>query len=381
MAHLQIAILFPVILRVSLLVLMFCYFLLFIIILYGWNKSTKTAIPAPKSLPTVCVIIAARNEEKNLPLLLNDLRNQDYPTIMTEIIIADDHSDEPISSLVSSQALYLPNLRIIRLPERLYGKKNALLYAASFSNSDMLLFTDADCRLNQGWIRSFARYYTNNKPALIIGLVDYTDCKRMIQKIFHLEFIALVVSGAGTAALGFPTLCNGANLAVDRKLYLSLSNELLIRFPSGDDVFLLHAVKHANIGPIYINRVKSSLVRTIPPDTFRKFMNQRARWISKSTDYYDSDTLFGNLALLAGLIDSLLTGRFMLLFIIFCTKTMADCLVTGAGLSYFGGIHNILLIPIFEILYPFYMLVTSLRGLMQFYSWKGRPHPDFIPPA
>ena len=50
--------------------------------------------PASNSPLTVSIIVAARNEEEHLPILLSSLSKQDYPKNKLEIIISDDRSTD-----------------------------------------------------------------------------------------------------------------------------------------------------------------------------------------------------------------------------------------------------------------------------------------------
>ena len=47
-----------------------------------------------QDLPLASVIIAARNEEENLPALLKDLTKQSYPLDKLEVIIVNDRSTD-----------------------------------------------------------------------------------------------------------------------------------------------------------------------------------------------------------------------------------------------------------------------------------------------
>ena len=67
---------------------------------YGWVK-LNSFIPTHKTANIfVSIVIAARNEAENLPLLLNDLAKQSYPENLFEIVIVDDHSTDKTVDLV-----------------------------------------------------------------------------------------------------------------------------------------------------------------------------------------------------------------------------------------------------------------------------------------
>ncbi|MDK2970466.1 MAG: hypothetical protein PWP23_221 [Candidatus Sumerlaeota bacterium] len=89
------------------------------------------------------IVIPAKNEARNLPLLFEDLLAQDYPAIrQTTIIVADAASTDETPEIIAQYAALLP-LRMI--PGGLPGiGRNA---GARLARSKYLLFLDADIRL------------------------------------------------------------------------------------------------------------------------------------------------------------------------------------------------------------------------------------------
>ena len=67
-------------------------FILFII--SGLFKHSILPISSSNRLPSISVVIAARNEEKHLPNLIQDLMKQEYPLDKLEAIIVDDRSTD-----------------------------------------------------------------------------------------------------------------------------------------------------------------------------------------------------------------------------------------------------------------------------------------------
>ena len=92
------------------------YLLFFFTVLYlafigffisGLFKHNKLAISNIEDIPFISVVIAARNEESNLPFLIEDLINQEYPINKFEIIIINDRStDSTYSILKNAQKNY-----------------------------------------------------------------------------------------------------------------------------------------------------------------------------------------------------------------------------------------------------------------------------------
>src|SRR3954470_21457558 len=60
----------------------------------AWNKLPEFVLPEKQASVFISVIIAARNEEQNIPTLLQSLQDQQYPKHLYEVIIIDDHSTD-----------------------------------------------------------------------------------------------------------------------------------------------------------------------------------------------------------------------------------------------------------------------------------------------
>jgi len=104
-------------------------------------------------LPSLSIIVPARNEAQNLRRLLPSLERQDYPGEM-EIIIVDDHSTDGTLEVVerrqhdleakSNADCGMKCVPATSLPEGWLGKPNASHTGACSAHGEWLLFTDAD---------------------------------------------------------------------------------------------------------------------------------------------------------------------------------------------------------------------------------------------
>lgn len=95
----------------------------------------------------VSLLIPARNEEKTIGNLLDDLKLLDYKNI--EILVYDDESHDGTAAVIHEKSLLDGRIRYIRgngLPERWLGKNYACDQLARQANGDYLLFLDADVR-------------------------------------------------------------------------------------------------------------------------------------------------------------------------------------------------------------------------------------------
>ena len=136
-----------------------CVNLLFRSKLPPGNKSDK---------PLVSVLIPARNEEKNIGNVLEDLLNQDYGQI--EVIVFNDLSDDATAEIVTEFSRRDNRIRMInadRLPEGWLGKNRACHILSQHASGEYFLFLDADVRVGNKLIFNAISYMDRFGLALV----------------------------------------------------------------------------------------------------------------------------------------------------------------------------------------------------------------------
>ena len=102
--------------------------------------------------PAVSVVIAARNEEDELPGTLDALLVQEYPDL--EIVVVEDGSTDGTRRVIDARA---PRVRCLvppPLPEGWVGKNWACWNGARATTGEWILFLDADVRLHPDCVRA-----------------------------------------------------------------------------------------------------------------------------------------------------------------------------------------------------------------------------------
>lgn len=360
-----------------------CYLLLISVYNWGWFSLTEW-IPHDKPGNTkVSVIVPARNEEENIIRCLSNICCQTYPNHLYEIIVVDDCSNDNTSKLVKDFILKNPDkdIALINLSVlKTSSKKQAVTEAVKISKGELIITTDADCTPPAGWIAAIANYYETFKPGMIIGPVCFTDKKNILIKMQGLEFASLIASGAASANIGCPVMCNGANLAYEKSSFIEAGGfESNKKYSSGDDVFLMHKLKSLKKKIAFI-KCAGALVETSPQSSFSSFINQRKRWVSKSRGYTDFATIataltvyLYNLSLLATFIISFFSAVFFWLFLLNLTfKFMLDFpILMGATAFMKRKKWMIYYLPV-QLIYPVYIVFTGFLGLSRSFEWKER---------
>ncbi len=126
-------------------------------------------------LPSVSVLVPARNEAHNLPALLESLLAQDYPAF--DVHVYDDGSEDATwEVLVSVDDHRLRRKRGRGPPMGWVGKVHALYQLTRRARGDVYLFLDSDARLEDPGAleRLVRRFLALPDPAVLTGLPHLT---------------------------------------------------------------------------------------------------------------------------------------------------------------------------------------------------------------
>jgi glycosyltransferase involved in cell wall biosynthesis len=105
--------------------------------------------PAGGETPRVSVIVAARDEERNVGQAVRALLAQSYADY--EVVVVDDRSADRTPAILRELASAEPRLRVVTvkaLPAGWLGKSNAMHSGAQHATGELLLFADADVVLD-----------------------------------------------------------------------------------------------------------------------------------------------------------------------------------------------------------------------------------------
>ena len=357
------------------------YLLIILVFTSGWHRLKSFSLSHRHQNIPLSVVVPFRNEAFVLKTLLEALLLQTYPAELLEIILVNDHSEDDSKTIIEKIIAENKAQNIWLIDSAGRGKKAALREGINTASGILIVTTDADCRPHKSWLSGLVALYEEKQPRLILGSVVYENETSLLQKLFSLDFISLVASGAGSAGVGLPFLGNAANLTFEKQIYLEAeANTMKTGFASGDDVFLIHYVKRRfGRKAIAFIKNKETIVRTPPPATLKAFLAQRIRWGSKARAYTQpwallvSFTIFiFNFLLTAILISSLFIPWFLIIYALFVMLKFFIDLPLLYAFSRFAGKRKLLsfVLP-FEAVYPLYITYVAIRGLFPF-DWKGR---------
>jgi cellulose synthase/poly-beta-1,6-N-acetylglucosamine synthase-like glycosyltransferase len=300
----------------------------------------------------VSVLVPARNEAENIELCLSHILANDYPRDLFEIIVIDDHSTDDTAARA---AQFDPDLvKVLQLKDYLQNienqsfKKKAIETAIAHAQGDFILVTDADCKVPRQWITLMVAFYTQQNKRFIAAPVNFQDEKSDFERFQSLDFIGMMgITGAGVAG-NFTHMCNGANLAYEKKLFYEVGGfKGIDHVASGDDMLLMQKIARYFPDAIGFLKNPDATVFTSAKPNFSEFLSQRRRWASKSSSYTEYFTTFQ-----------------LAIVFLFCVS-----LVVNSGLLLFWG-RKIIYILMLQLTVKFAVDYVFLNTMTQFFDRK-----------
>jgi cellulose synthase/poly-beta-1,6-N-acetylglucosamine synthase-like glycosyltransferase len=360
-----------------------------IILLYRkWFLQLKEFIPSPEILPQTkfSIIIPARNEEENIGNCIQSILSQNYPQHLFELIIVDDHSTDKTSAIVEKFKQQHNNIQLIKLADELNGqilnsyKKKAIEKAIAQSTGDWIITTDADCVLQTNWLRLYDAYIQKNNAVFIGAPVIYTKTNSVLSLFQYIDFMTMQGITAASVSAGFHNMCNGANLAYEKKAFYNVNGfKGIDNVASGDDMMLMNKIKKKYPGKIGFLFSHQAIVSTLPMLSWKDFFNQRIRWASKADKLKDVNVLsvlvivyMLNLLLFILPFMSFVYPVAIVYWIIFIAAKTGIELLFILPVSKFFGEFFIGWFPVLQPLHIFYIVISGWLGKFGKYSWKER---------
>ena len=326
-----------------------------------------------EKLPLASVVIAARNEEENLPALLKDLTIQSYPSDKTEVIIVNDRSTDRTKEILeraSKKYSFIKTVTIIDKSKDMTPKKHALDQGINISKGEIIISTDADCRVGKNWVLSMVNSTIKSK-GITVGFSKVLG-NSFLSQYQLIDFLGIITANAGAFGWGKYWSGTGQNLAYLKSDYVNINGFDLVKDEiSGDDMYLVQKISKLKSG--FLNIDPQSFVETKPVKTISQFINQRTRWASNSKKNIKSNKLFF-MFLLSAFLTNILTlinlfyNFYFFWFFVF--KSLLESLIIFLGSKLFNLNLQIKPFILWLVLQPAYIPYIGIRGLIGKFYWK-----------
>ena len=253
------------------------YFLTLLLFNHGVNNRVSGQPSA--NLRSASVIIAIRNGETSLVNLISDLQSQNYAG-KYEVILVDDNSSDNTAKIIEKivgQDHHFKHVNSIEGKVNLSLKKRALDAGIQKAAHDILLFTDVDCRLTEGWISAMVSAFTP-QTEFVVGLSKIIPTESLVSRFQSLDFQMLETASLGMASIGKPWACTGQNQAYRKSLYEEVGGfDKISSLVQGDDTLFLQICRNNSAHTSYIF-YDESIVISRTENNLTSLLKQRMRW-------------------------------------------------------------------------------------------------------
>ncbi len=247
----------------------------YVLLLRVYAHFRKLPVLAGTYVPRVSLILAARNEERNLPAKLQNLRALDYPPDRLQIIVASDGSTDETNEILRQHA---PNVIAVLLDSSM-GKANALNAAVRISTGEILVFLDVRQSVASDALIELVSCLADPTVGAVSGelLLESPAGKKVDTALgiyWKLEKAVRKLESATGSVVGV----TGAIYAVRRELYVEIPIGTIL-----DDVFV----------PMNVVRMGRRVVFQSSAVAYDRFFEEKGKEFSRKVR-----TLTGNYQLL-----------------------------------------------------------------------------------
>lgn len=320
----------------------------------------------------ITVFIPFRNEAERIHVLLDSIVSSKH--LPHKLIFIDDHSDDDSVGLIQEKLIGMP-FEILSLTGDITGKKAALRAGIELCETTYVLTFDADVYFEPNYFHSLELL----EEADMYVLPAILTAEKPIQFLYELDVVLANALNAGLAGITRPIFASGANLLYKKSTFDDVDDLAShAHMASGDDTYLLRDFRKHKKDVRLESNLKVAIF-TETPQSFRQFIDQRLRWVGKTTDIGDSlaslaaiGQFFLAVGFFLGLIYFAFQGNWTWFLIVLTSKIGMDLIFFLPFFLRTRRYVTWLLIPIYEVLFPLYSILLGVLMLVYTPKWKGR---------
>jgi len=371
---------------VVLTVLVLPYLALLLLVAVGMHWPTPP-LPAPRRWPSVDVVVAARDEEARLPATLASLRTIDYPGDL-RVIVVDDRSTDRTAAVVRAACARDPRLTLVRVRRsslRMAPKVHAVAQGVRAGSGEVVLTTDADCRVDPGWVRAMIAPFADPQVVWTLGSVTTAgpgEAHGFRERFEAIDWLSLMLVSRSLARLGW-NLASSANAQAFRRAAFRAAGGYGIagRAPSGDEDLLLQRLgRLPGARSVFVDEPAARVI-TSSMASWKGLSAQRRRWVTRYQHveqyhpaFWLGITLLGAQSLglsLAVLSLPFAPGAAPTVLGLWGAKLAIEVVGLRTGLRLLGRSDLAGGVLGWALLHPFFVSLALLGSLLRPASWRG----------
>jgi chlorobactene glucosyltransferase len=228
-----------------------------------------------EAVPSLCVVVAAKDEEANIGPCVGSLLSQDYPNL--EVVLCNDRSKDATGEIVSRLAAADRRMRVMNireLPDGWCGKNNAMQCGIASGKSDYICMIDADCRQTSRRTLSVAMQYARDNGADLLSILPVMEMPTFWESIIQPVCSGVMMIWFHPDAVNSPAkpqaYANGAFMLMKRSAYERIGTHEAVKERVNEDMHMAALVKGKGLRllvvrgkGLYVTRMYDGFASTI----------------------------------------------------------------------------------------------------------------------
>ncbi len=176
-------------------------------------------------LPTVSVLISARNEQRDIGWKIAETLAWNYPKQKLELLVASDASEDGTDEIL--KAVTDSRFRFLRIEERV-GKNEALNRLSELACGELVFFTDANSHIDESCLHRVVQHFAEARVGCVTGS-EHTirENKQFVVSTGTRAFLGYEsLVNTLESRLGSVLVCDGSIFCIRRSLFSALQPDL-----------------------------------------------------------------------------------------------------------------------------------------------------------
>ncbi len=214
--------------------------------------SEQDARPASPGWPSLSVVVAAKDEERNIGRCIDGLLAQDYPNL--QVIIANDRSHDRTPQIIDDYASRDPRLTAVHvkeLPAGWFGKNNAMRQGLRHATGELLCFSDADCAFDSPQLLKAAVSFAQREQIEFLSVLPRLEANTLAEKIVQPVAGAIMVFWFPPQRVNNPqcptAYANGAFMLMTPRAYQAIGGHEYAKATLNEDMHMARQAKRVGV--------------------------------------------------------------------------------------------------------------------------------------
>ena len=253
----------------------FLYYIVLTIAGLRYNARFKQPpIPEKALLPSVTIMIPARNEGLVIADTLRAMANLEYPRDRLEVLLLDDGSTDDTLERAREVAREFPFIRVVEVEGGGKGKSYVLNYGLKLARGEVIAVYDADNRPEPDALIKLVSMLNDDTPAVTGKVRTINWSRNVLTRFICMEYLYFQLAGqAGKSRLYKTAVLPGTNFVIKRDTLEELGgwDENAIAEDLELSFRIIAMGKRIAYNPLAVTWEQE-------PESWRVWFRQRTRW-------------------------------------------------------------------------------------------------------